>query len=197
MSTFCFSPSPHDFDPKHFTCKKFYLPSHQHSPNHHLFPGLMLWHPNQSLSSILLFHPFTAWQLPDLCIITSCSSPAYNLPMASYLKKNPNFLPWLIQITWSAPACFSHLIFSHSPLFTMLQSHSEASFLLFINHSWFIHALQPFTNWYLCLKCSSLDLYQPAPSCHSSISLKIISSEKPFQINCAGSERKGPYASCP
>ena len=65
-------------------------------------------------------------------------------------------------------------------------------FFLFVNHSWLIHALQPFTNWYLCLEYSSLHLCQLTPSCHSPIGCSIISSEKSFQINHVSYIEKSP-----
>ena len=65
-------------------------------------------------------------------------------------------------------------------------------FFLFVNHSWLIHALQPFTNWYLCLEYSSLHLCQLTPSCHSPIGCSIISSEKSFQINHVSYIEKRP-----
>lgn len=65
-------------------------------------------------------------------------------------------------------------------------------FFLFVNQSWLIHALQPFTNWYLCLEYSSLDLCWLTPSCHSPIGFSIISSEKSFQINHVSYIEKSP-----
>ena len=111
--------------------------------------------------------------------------------MASYQEKNQKVLSWLLKLTWSASTCLSHLVFLHGPIFTMLKS-QWAFFFLFVNHSWLIHALQPFTNWYLCLEYSSLHLCQLTPSCHSPIGCSIISSEKSFQINHVSYIEKSP-----